>query len=105
MPPHDPDEVFGRESGQRGLVKIWIGGNKVFGRGIDIGEVAASATRDSDFFTDRFVAFKNQNRPLSLSRFDAAHQTGSAGPNNYDVILHTRIIYFGIAVRRGLNDN
>src|SRR6266571_7591941 len=51
------NEVLRRVARQGGFVKVGIAGDEMFGRGVDVGEVAASATGDPDLFADGFVAF------------------------------------------------
>ena len=93
MASHQPDEVFGRVSRKRGLVKVCIGRNEVLGSGMKIREIAPASAGYSDFLTGGFVAFEDQNRAATLTRFDCAHQPGRAGPDNDNVVAHVRIIY------------
>src|SRR6266480_4880484 len=53
------DEVLRRVSRQGGFVKVGIAGDEMFGSGVDVGKVAASATGDLDLFADRLVALEN----------------------------------------------
>ena len=73
-------------------MKIRISGYKVLRRGMDVGEVAASAAGDPDLFADCFVAFEDGHRPAPLTRFDSAHQAGRARTDNHDVKGHTKIL-------------
>src|SRR5215471_13282709 len=93
MTPHKPDEVVGRVPGECRFMEVRISRNEVFGRGVGVGEIASSASGDPNFLADRFVAFENQNGSSALSRFDRAHQPGSTGANNHDIVDHLRILY------------
>src|SRR5262249_36215978 len=93
MTTHEPDEVLRRISGERRFVEVRISGNEMLSRGVNVGKVASSTSGNPNFLADRFVAFENQNRSSALARFDRAHQAGSAGAHNHDVVDHTRIIY------------
>ena len=93
MAPDHPDEVFGRVSRQRGLVKVCVGRDEVVGSGVKIREIAPASAGYSDFLADGFVAFEDQNRAATLTRFERAHQPGRARPDNDNVVAHMRIIY------------
>ena len=93
MAPDHPDEVFGRVSRQRGLVKVCVGRDEVVGSGVKIREIAPASAGYSDFLTGGFVAFEDQNRAATLTGFERAHQPGRAGPDNDNVVAHMRIIY------------
>ena len=67
------DEVIGRVSGQRRFCEVWICGNEIFGRAINVGEVAASAAGDEDFFADALGVFQNGDAASALAGFDGAH--------------------------------
>ena len=89
MTPHKSDEVVRRISGEGRFVEVWISRNEVLGRGAGVGKVASSASGYPNFLADRFVAFEKQNGSSALSRFDRAHQPGSTGANNHDIVDHT----------------
>ena len=93
MAPDHPDEIFGRVSRQRGLMKVGVGRDEVVGSGVEIREIAPASAGYSDFLADGFVAFEDQNRATTLARFDCAHQPGRAGPYYDNVVGHVRIIY------------
>ena len=93
MASQHPDEVFWRVSRKRGLVKVCVGRDEVVGSGVEIREIAPASAGYSDFPADGFVAFEDQNRAATLTRFERAHQPGRAGPYNDNVVAHMRIIY------------
>ena len=74
-------------------MKVCIVADEVVRRGIDVGEIAAAAARNPNFFTRCFVAFENEYASPAPSCFDRAHQAGRTGTENDDVISHKRIIY------------
>ena len=92
MPAYQADEVVRCIPGESGFVKVRIAGYEVFGRSVDIGEVASSAARDPDFLADRLVPLEDGNGSPSLSRLDSAHQAGRSRSDDDDVISHAQII-------------
>ena len=92
MPADQPDEVVRCVPSQSRFVKVWIAGDEVFVRGMDIGEVASSAARDPDFLADRLVPLEEGNGSPPLSRLDSAHQAGRSRSDDGDVISHAQII-------------
>src|SRR5438270_10756163 len=86
--PHNADEVIGGESSESGFMEIGIARNEVFGRGVDVCEVASAAAGNSDFLAGRVVPLEHRHRPAALSRLDRAHQPGSAGSDDDDIVDH-----------------
>jgi hypothetical protein len=58
-----------------------------------IGEVAAAAAGDEDFFADARGTLENGNASTTLPCFDGAHQACGTGAENYGIIVvsHFRI--------------
>jgi hypothetical protein len=48
----ETDEIRGGEAGEGGFGEVRIGGKEIFGSGVDVGEVAAAAAGNEDFFAD-----------------------------------------------------
>ena len=48
----ESDEIRGSEAGESGFGEMRIGGEEIFRRGVDVGEVAAATAGDEDFFAD-----------------------------------------------------
>ena len=92
MPADQLDEVVRCVPGESRFVKVWIAGDEVFVRGMDIGEVASSAARDPDFLADCLVPLEDGDGSPALSRLDSAHQAGRPRSDDDDVISHTEII-------------
>jgi uncharacterized protein (TIGR00266 family) len=65
----------------------------MFGRRVDIGEIATAAARDANFLADALVAFENQNGTSAFSGLDGAHETCCAPADDDNVISHEEIIY------------
>src|SRR2546422_11740841 len=88
MAPDHPDEVFGRVSRQRGLVKVCVGRDEVVGSGVKIREIAPASAGYSDFLTGGFVAVEDQEPAATLSPVERAHQPRRARPSKYNVVAH-----------------
>ena len=73
------DKIPLRVARQRGFTEVRVGGDKVFRRDLEIGEIAAAAAGDENFLADFFAAFDYQDAPAAFARFDGAHQTGAPG--------------------------
>jgi len=67
-------------------MKIAIAGDEVFGRGVNIGEVASAAAGYPDLLADGFVALENENGSATLSCLNRAHQSRSAGSDDDHVV-------------------
>ncbi len=65
---------------------MWIGGDEILGRAVDVGEIAAPATGNQDLLSRTLSAFQQGHSPTPLARLDCAHQTRGAGPQNQDVV-------------------
>ena len=50
MALHQTEEILRRVARQRALAEVWILGQEIRRSGIEIGEVATTATGDADFF-------------------------------------------------------
>jgi len=62
-----------------------IGGEEVFRRGVQIGEVAAAAAGDEDLLSRPVGVVEHEGAPSAPSRFDGAHQTGRACAQYEDI--------------------
>ena len=75
----DECQEIGRSvTGQRGFGEMWIGGMKVFGGGVDIGEVAAASTGDEDFFADPVGVLDERDAAAAFGGFECAEKSGGA---------------------------
>ena len=76
------DEICGSVAGQRGLGKMRIGREEIFGLAVEVGEVAAAAAGDEDLLADAVGVFEHRDAAAALAGFDGAHQTGGAAAEN-----------------------
>lgn len=65
-----------------------IGGQEVFRRNLKVGEIAAAAAGDENFFADFLAAFDHQDAPAAFARLDGAHQTGSATAEDHHIVMN-----------------
>jgi hypothetical protein len=75
---HQSDEIMLRVAIERGFVEMRIGRDEAIRRAMQIGEVAASATRDQDFRADFVGVVEQQHLAAALSRGERAHQPRGA---------------------------
>ena len=62
------DKVPLRVTRQRGLAEMLICRDKIFRRDVEIGEVAATAAGDKNFFTDAIAVLDDENAPSPRRR-------------------------------------
>jgi hypothetical protein len=85
------DEVCGSKSGQCGLRKVRVFGEKVFRTAVDVRKVAPAASGDEYFFPDAFGMVEQNYTPPAAACFDRAHHSCSACSQDYDIdLLHAR---------------
>ena len=68
VPLHQVDKVPLRILTQRRLAKMLIGREKFLRLDLEIGEIAATAARHQDFFTDLICTLEHKNLAAALSR-------------------------------------
>jgi len=70
--------------------------NEIFRAGMQIGEVAATAPGNPDFFSRFRRMIDNHNRTAAFSGFDCTHKAGGTGTNHKDInLLHAAGQSFG----------
>ena len=79
------NEICGRITSQSGFDEVRIGGKKIFGLAMEIGEVAAAATGDEDLLAESVGSLENGDTAAALTGFDGAHQTGGAAAEDQSV--------------------
>jgi hypothetical protein len=84
---HQRDEIGGCVASQRGFGKVGIRGDKVFRLAMKIGEVAAPAAGDQDFFASTRGSLKDGNAPAALPCFNGAQQASGTSAENYGIIV------------------
>src|ERR1700722_1084972 len=80
-------KVRRRIASQRGLGKVRISGKKVFGSGVQVGEVAAPPTGDQDLLADPRGMFEQQNRAAAAARMNGAKKPRGAGAHNQNIVV------------------
>jgi hypothetical protein len=80
------DDVRWREGRERRAAEVRVAGEVVFRRGVEVGEVAASAARDQDLASDAVVALNDQDAASALPRLDGAEQPRGAPADDDDVV-------------------
>jgi hypothetical protein len=68
------NEVGGGVAGQSRLGEVGIGGEEVFGLGVEVGEIAASAAGDKDFFAKAVGVVEEDDTAVAASGFDSTHE-------------------------------
>jgi hypothetical protein len=68
--------------------EIGVRGKEIFRLRTDIGEIAAPAPGDTDFFAELFGVIDEQDSPAAFARLDRAHHAGRASTDGDDVGIH-----------------
>ena len=76
------NEIRGRVAGECRLGEVRIRGKEVFRTAVKVGEVAASAAGDQNFFAQAVGVFEHRDAAAALAGFDGAHQAGCAAAEN-----------------------
>ncbi len=61
------DDVGGGVAGERGFGEVRVGGEKVFGAGVDVGEVAAASAGDEDLLADALGVVEDEDAAVAAS--------------------------------------
>ena len=76
------DEVRWSVACQRGLCEVRIGREKILGPAVEVGEVAATAAGDENFFAEPVGVVEDGDAASALAGFDGAHQARCAAAEN-----------------------
>ena len=88
---HQRDKIPLSVARQRRLAEVRIGREKIFRRDVEVGEVAAPAAGDENFFADAIAMFDDQHAPAALARLDGAHQArGACADHNHVELNHLK---------------
>ena len=79
---HELDEIPWRVTGECRTAEMRILREKIFRSRVDIGEIAATAAGDTDFFAKLVVMLNQQHALAALTRFGCAHHARSTGTEN-----------------------
>jgi hypothetical protein len=79
------NDVGGSEAGEGGFGEVRVGGEEVFGAGVDVCEVAAASAGDEDLLADAVGVIEDKDAPRAPSGLDGAHQSCGACSKYYDI--------------------
>jgi hypothetical protein len=78
-------KIAGREAGQGGFGEVGIGGKEIFGRGVNVGEIATTTAGDEDFFADAVGMLDDRDAATTFASFDGAEKAGGASAEDQNV--------------------
>ena len=93
MALHQLDEIARGITCQGRFGEVRVGGEKIVGAGVEIGEVAAATSRDQDLAADLPVVLQHHHRAASLAGFYGAHQAGGAGADYHYIRIGHALIF------------
>src|SRR5437899_6776873 len=73
VPAHDSDEILGLKTGKSGFMEVRHARNEVFRGRVDVCEITAPPSGNTDLLTYGVVRFQNCERPPAVSGFNRAH--------------------------------
>ena len=82
------DEIPWRVARQCGFAEMRIGREKILGRRVHIGEIAAAAARHQNFPGNPIRVFDDTDSPATLPGDQRAHETGRAAADDDDLVAH-----------------
>jgi hypothetical protein len=85
MFPDQRQEIVRSETRQRRFGEVRIGGVKVFGCGVSVGEIAATTPGDQNFFADTVGVFDERNSAAAFARFRSTEEASGAGAEDENV--------------------
>jgi hypothetical protein len=91
------EEVLRGVAGERGLGEVRVGGEEVFRRGVEVGEVAAASAGDEDFLAGTVGVVEDEGAAAAAAGFDGAHEACGSGSEDEDVdFFHGSIVMRGV---------
>ena len=66
---------------------MWVAGNEVVGGRVEVGEVAAAAAGDGDFFPDPFRVLEHNYFTSAFPSFYSAEEARCSSPDYNDIFL------------------
>lgn len=72
-------KIGGGEAGERGFGEVGICGNKIFRRGVNVGEIAAATAGDENFFADAVGVLEDGDSAATLPCLNGAEEASGAG--------------------------
>jgi hypothetical protein len=79
------EEVLRGVAREGGFGEVRVGGEKVFGAGVEVGEVAAASAGDEDFFAGAVCVVEDEGAAIAPASFDGGHEAGGACAEDEDV--------------------
>ena len=76
---NERNKIRGCVACERGFCEMGIGGEEIFGRGVEVGKIAAASAGDEDFFADAIGEFDDGNAAAKLGGLEGAEKAGGAG--------------------------
>ena len=91
-----PNEVLWRITRQSATTKMWILRQKILRAGIDIGEIAATTTGDTNFFSQLFCVIDQHHTFTALPSDTGAHHARSTCADHCDIhdLAHCALLVF-----------
>jgi hypothetical protein len=89
---HESYEIGSGETRECRFAKVGISGYEIFGAGVEVRKITATAPGDQNFLARLSIMLKDQNRAAALSGLDGAHESGCAGPDYDDVVRTQKIL-------------
>jgi hypothetical protein len=78
---HDK-EIVRREAGESGFCEMGIGGEEILRSGVNIGEIAATAAGNKDFFADAIRKFNYGNMTATIASFERSKEASGTSAEN-----------------------
>ena len=85
VPFDEPDEIRWRVPRQRRFREVRVGGEKIVGPRVQVGEVAAASAGDQDLLARPIRALQHRDTASAAARFDRGHQARGAGAEDEDI--------------------
>ena len=81
------EEVERGVAGEGGFGEVRVGGEEVFGGGVEVGEVAAASSGDEDFLARGGGVFEDEGAAAAAGGVSGAEEAGGSGSEDEDVGL------------------
>ena len=79
------NEIRWGVTGQGGFGEVGIGGEEIFGCGVNVGEIATTTAGDEDFFANAVGMFEDRDAAAAFASFDGAEKAGGASAEDHNV--------------------
>ena len=89
---HQLDEFAGGITREGGSAEVWVVGEIIFRAGMEIGEIAATAARDKNFFADTTIVLQHKHSSTAQTGRSRTHQACATRANDNGVELLNGLI-------------